>query len=102
MSTAIKLENHERRRHTRHPFNRYVFYATESRFYQGNLKDYSRGGLCIEAREILKVGKIITIALPYVEEKNHKRKAQVVWASRNGFGVEFFPLPEEAIDVLRF
>ena len=101
MDTAVKLEHHERRRDPRHSFERYVFYATDKRFYQGNLKDYSRGGLRIEASEILPVGQVITVALPYVEEKDHKRKAQVVWANSHGFGVEFFPKAKDAIDVLR-
>jgi hypothetical protein len=87
----------ERRKDPRYPFSRYVFFATPARLYEGDLVNYSRGGMYIESPVIPPVGEVITVALPYSEKKNDKRKGQIVWCSREGFGVEFFKDPRERV-----
>ena len=105
MNTAEKMERHERRKDPRHRFSRYVFYATENSFFEGKLRDYSNGGLFIESNSPLEVGQVVTVALPYTEDKNDKRKGQVVRQNETGFGVEFFKDPGDKVlraDILTF
>lgn len=97
MNTALKMEKHERRKDPRHDFNRYIFYATENSFHEGKLKDYSISGLFIKASSPLPVGEVITVALPYTEDDNYKRRGQVVRQNDEGFGVEFFQDPNEKV-----
>ena len=91
----------ERRKDPRQPFSRYVFYATAHHFYEGDLVNFSRGGICIQSSEIPPVGEMVTVALPYSEEKNDKRKGQVVWTDHEEFGVEFFKDPSERVTRLQ-
>ncbi|HHP7235387.1 MAG TPA: PilZ domain-containing protein [Desulfobacterales bacterium] len=83
----------ERRRSLRQPFERYIFCATEALFFQGELKDYSRGGLFIKTNKPLPVGTIVTLALPYLEDKKNKCKGQVIRKTPEGIGIEFFSDP---------
>lgn len=87
----------DRRKDPRHPFSRYIFFATPSHLYEGDLLNYSRGGIYIRSPEIPPVGEVITVALPYSEDKNDKRKGQIVWQNRDGFGVEFFKDPRKRV-----
>ena len=87
----------ERRKEPRVPFSRYVFFATPERLYEGDLVNYSRSGMYIESPVIPPVGEVITVALPYSESKNDKRKGQIVWSGRQGFGVEFFKDPRKRV-----
>ena len=105
MNTALKMEKSERRKDPRHRFSRYIFYATDNSFHEGKLRDYSRSGLFIESGSPLAVGEIITVALPYTEDINDKRKGQVVRQNDAGFGVEFFKDPSDKViraDILSF
>jgi len=90
MISAVKMEKDERRKAPRYMFSRYIFYATENSFHEGELKDYSHSGLFIKTSYPLPVGEVVTVALPYSDDLNDKRKAQVVWRNDEGFGVEFF------------
>ncbi|KPJ77765.1 MAG: hypothetical protein AMJ54_06195 [Deltaproteobacteria bacterium SG8_13] len=87
----------ERRKDPRHPFSRYVFFATPARLYEGDLVNYSLGGIFIQSPDIPPVGEVIIVALPYSKDKNDKRKGQVVWRNREGFGVEFFKDPRKRV-----
>ena len=87
----------ERRKDTRYHFFRYIFFATPSHLYQGDLLNYSRGGIFIRSSEIPPLGEVITVALPYSKEKNDKRKGQIVWQNRDGFGLEFFKDPRKRV-----
>lgn len=97
MNNASGTEKDDRRKDPRHRFSRYIFYATENSFYEGILKDYSRSGLFIESSSPLQVGEEVTVALPYIEDKDDKRKGQVVRQNEKGFGVEFFQDPNDRI-----
>jgi hypothetical protein len=78
----------ERRQHPRHPYSRYIFFATRKRFFEGELQNYSHNGLFIKSQAFLPVGERITVALPYSEDKNDKRKAKIIWSNEQGFGAE--------------
>lgn len=88
-------ERPERRGSLRHRFERYIFCATEFLFFQGELKDYSRGGLFVKTTKALPVGTIVTLALPYLDDKDNKCKGQVIRKTPEGIGIEFFADPAE-------
>ena len=87
----------ERRQHPRYPYSRYILFANANRLFQGDLKNYSLHGLYIQSQEQLSVGEVITVALPFSEDKNDKRKGQVIWSNGDGFGVELFKDPSERV-----
>jgi hypothetical protein len=88
---ALKIaKSSERRLEKRHSSSENIFFATRSRFYEGQLKDYSCNGLFIRTKEVLPVGEIITVADPNPDCKNEKRKGQILWRSQEGFGVELY------------
>ena len=88
MKSAQREGNPERRKDPRYPYSRYIFFATKNRFFQGDLENYSRHGLCIRSAQPLPVGEMITVALPHVEDADEKRKGMIVWCDAKGFGVE--------------
>ncbi len=88
---ALKInENIELRIEKRHACSEAIFFATQSRLYEGQLKDYSRNGLFIKTREILAVGEMITVVDPHPDGENKKRKGQNLWRNMEGFGVELY------------
>jgi len=97
MMPIEQSSNADRREYPRYPYSRYVLFANKNRLYQGDLKNYSLHGLHIQSQEQLSVGEIITVALPFAEDKNDKRKGQVIWCNGKGFGVELFKDPSERI-----
>ena len=101
MQQPIHRADLDRRKDTRYPFSRYVFFATLDHLYQGDLVNYSRGGLCIQSAAIPPVGEVITVALPYSSDNNDKRRGQVVWRNQDGFGLEFFKDPRERVPRLQ-
>lgn len=97
MQLAREISQIDRRQNERYTFVRYVFFATNKQFFQGELKDFSRHGLFINSPARLKVGDIITVALPYSKYKNEKRKGEIVWKNKKGFGVELYRDPSKRI-----
>jgi hypothetical protein len=50
---ALKIDkNIERRIEKRHTCSEEIFFATQSRLYEGQLKDYGRNGLFIKTKEV--------------------------------------------------
>jgi hypothetical protein len=94
--SAHRNDDPERRKDPRYPYSRYIFFATRNRFFQGDLQNYSRHGLCIRSPQPLPVGEVITVALPYIEDADEKRKGMIVWSDANGFGVEL--IRDRALD----
>ena len=88
---ALKIDrNMERRIEKRHTCSEAIFFATQNRLYEGQLKDYSRNGLFIRTKEALTVGEMITVVDPHPQGKNIKRKGQILWKNNEGFGVELY------------
>ena len=50
--------------------------------------NYSTHGLFIKTDEDLTLGEFITVALPYVEDKQIKFQGQILWRNSEGYGVE--------------
>ncbi|MGD8992734.1 MAG: PilZ domain-containing protein [Desulfobacterales bacterium] len=78
----------EKRTATRIPYSGHIFFTTKSGLYEGELKNYSKNGLFIKTQEDLTLGDFITVALPYVEGKQIKFQAQILWRNTEGYGVE--------------
>jgi hypothetical protein len=88
---ALKIGNNfELRMEKRHACSEAIFFATQSRLYEGRLKDYSRNGLFIKTKKVLAVGKMITVVDPHPETENKKRKGQILWRNKEGFGAELY------------
>ena len=86
---ALKIDkNFERRIEKRHASSEEIFFATPRRLYEGQLKDYGRNGLFIKSKKILPVGEMITVVDPHPDGGNIKRKGQILWRNKEGFGVE--------------
>ena len=102
--TALKInKNIERRIEKRHACSEEIFFATQSRLYEGQLKDYGRNGLFIKTKENLQVGEMITVVDPHPDGGNKKRKGQILWRNKEGFGVELYRCRNKTEhNVLRF
>ena len=91
MMEVLKIDKHiERRIEKRHACSELIFFATRSRFYEGQLKDYGRNGIFIKTKEILSVGEMITVVDPHPDGGNEKRKGQILWENKEGFGVDLY------------
>ena len=80
----------ERRTEARQFYSARIFFATQSRLYEGQLQNRSRSGLFIRTFGDFRIGEMITVAIPYIEGVDHKRKAQIMWQNEYGVGVELF------------
>ena len=78
----------EKRTATRIPYSGHIFFTTKSGLYEGEIKNYSKNGLFIKTQEDLTLGDFITVALPYVEGKQIKFQAQILWRNTEGYGIE--------------
>ena len=74
---ALKIDkNIERRIEKRHACSEEIFFATQERLYEGQLKDYGGNGLFIKSKKVLPVGEMITVVDPHPDDGNIKRKGQ--------------------------
>jgi hypothetical protein len=88
---ALKIDNNiERRIEKRHASSEEIFFATQTRLYEGQLRNYGRNGLFIKSKNILPAGELITVVDPHPAGGNIKRKGQILWNNEEGFGVELF------------
>ena len=77
------------RKHQRKPYSKSIVYATKNHLIKGLTKDISPAGVFIETDDALHAGQTITLAVPLKKAKTAKIKGQVVWSTRDGFGVKF-------------
>ena len=81
-------ENH--RKHPRRSFGRPVLYATRNRFFKGTIKDISKGGVFIEAPDMMAVGQPLTLAIPSGDQgQGLKLKGEIVRIDPNGLAIRF-------------
>ena len=84
----IHAEDH--RKHTRRSFDRPVLYATRNRFFKGTIKDISKGGVFIEAPDMMAVGQHLTLAIPSGGQgRGLKLKGKIVRIDPNGLAIRF-------------
>ena len=89
MKTTKKDICSEKRDDPRIKYFGHIFFSNADGFYEGDLINYSEHGLFIKTPNILQVGSVITIALPYLDG-HVKRQGQVVRTTNDGFGIELF------------
>ena len=82
--------NRNMRINQRKRYSGHIFFVAKNGFNEGKLKDFSRSGLFINSRARLSVGEIITIAIPFVDNKDIKVRGQILWRNKDGFGIELF------------
>jgi hypothetical protein len=101
---ALKIDkNIERRIEKRHASSEEIFFATQTRLYEGQIKDYGRNGLFIKSKNILTAGEIITVVDPHPAGGNIKRKGQFLWTNKEGFGIELYkPRNDMENEAIRF
>ncbi len=85
---GVTKKDRENRIDKRIPFSGHIFFSTKSGFFEGELKNYSTHGLFIKTHEDLTLGEFITVALPYVEDKQLKFQGQILWRNSEGYGIE--------------
>lgn len=90
MNTADKKSKMDKRIYPRKPYSGHIFFVAHNGFNEGRLKNFSRSGLFIDTKTSLDIGEIITVALPYVKNKDIKCKGQILRRAGGGFGVELF------------
>ena len=93
----------EKRTEPRILYSGHIFFTTKNGLYEGELKNYSKNGLFIKTKEDIAIGEIITVALPYVEDKEIKCQAQILWRNTEGYGVELVRKSnDENLKLLKF
>ncbi len=104
MMKDLKIDKSiELRMEIRHACSEGIFFATQNRLYEGQLKDYSRNGLFIKTNEVLPIGEIITVVDPNPDGVDEKRKGEILWRNKEGFGVELYrPRNEIESQLVRF
>ena len=90
MIIAQRKASVEKRAEPRKTYSGSIFFTTKDGFYEGRLKNYSQNGLFISTRQSLRVGDVLTVALPYLDDNVAKRTGQIMWSCKEGFGVELF------------
>ena len=90
MIIAQRTAGVEKRIEPRKTYSGPIFFATKDGLYEGRLKNYSENGLFIATQDSLSVGEMLTVALPYMDTTANKRAGQIMWRSKEGFGVELF------------
>ena len=85
---GITKKIRQKRIDERIPYSGYILFSTKSGFFEGELMNYSTHGLFIKTHEDLTLGEFITVALPYVEDKQLKFQGQILWRNSEGYGIE--------------
>jgi len=90
MTIADKKSNTDQRINQRKPYSGNIFFVSKNGFNEGWLKDYSRSGLFIITKAHLSLNEIITVAIPFVKNKQVKCRGQIMRCTNEGFGIELF------------
>lgn len=78
------------RKHPRRTFGKPVLYATRSRFFKGTIRDISKGGVFIEAPDMMAVGQRLTLAIPSGKRRRGlKLRGEIVRIDPNGLAIQF-------------
>ena len=83
-------EDKEHRKHSRRSFDRPILYATRNRFFKGTIKDISKGGVFIEAPDMMAVGQRLTLAIPSGRQgRGLKLRGEIVRIDPEGLAIQF-------------
>jgi hypothetical protein len=82
------INSKERRSFTRKAHSGFVFFAARKKLFEGELLNYSQGGLGIRVSEKFSEGENLIVALPFDNAQPAKCPARVVWCNGKGFGAK--------------
>jgi hypothetical protein len=91
METAYNFDGY-RRTNERKNYQKEVSFSTESMIFPATIKNLSMGGALVSTPNILKIktGVKIIITIPFANKLGcMKRKAIVMWAENDQFGIQF-------------
>ena len=91
METAYNFDGY-RRLNERKNYRKDVSFSTESMIFPATIKNLSMGGALVGTTSIpiIKTGIKIIITIPFANKPGClKRKAKVMWAESDQFGIQF-------------
>ena len=88
MAIAYRKSNIDQRADERMPYSGNIFFDAKDGINEGRLKDYSRSGLFIITKARLSIGEIITVTIPYANDKMIKCRGRILRQDKDGFGIE--------------
>lgn len=95
MAIAFRKNNIDQRADERMPYSGNIFFDAKDGISEGRLKDYSRSGLFIITKARLSIGEIITVTIPFANDKMIKCRGQVLRQDKDGFGIELIREPSK-------
>jgi hypothetical protein len=84
----LGIHSKERRTFNRKAHSGFVFFAARKKLFEGELLNYSQGGLGIRVSEKFVEGENLIVALPFEDAKPAKCPARVVWCNGKGLGAK--------------
>jgi hypothetical protein len=91
METAYNFDGH-RRMNERKNYHKDVSFSTDAMIFPATIRNLSMGGARVRTTGIpqIKTGTKIIITIPYANRPGcMKRKAMVMWAEKDQFGIQF-------------
>ncbi len=80
----------ESRKHARIPYSNLIFFTLQNQYYEGSIRNISRGGVFIKTKSDLSVGQIIRIVIPGTKiDKGLMLRGKIVHITQDGIGVKF-------------
>ena len=95
MAIAYRKSTLDQRADERMPYSGNIFFDAKDGVNEGRLKDYSRSGLFIITKARLSIGEIITVTIPYANEKMIKCRGRILRRDKDGFGIELIREPSK-------
>ena len=95
MAIANQKNYMDQRIDERRPYSGNIFFVAKDGFNEGRLKDYSRSGLFIITKARLSIGEIITVTIPYANDKLIKCRGRILRQDKDGFGIELIREPSK-------
>lgn len=90
LQESVQKDDKELRKHARRAFDRPVLYATRNRFFKGTIKDISKGGVFIEAPDMMAVGQRLSLAIPSGRQgRGLKLRGEIVRIDQEGLAIRF-------------
>lgn len=78
------------RKHPRKAFSKPVYISTKNRYYQGRVKNISRGGMFVSTNDKFDVGQVLHLVIPKTKyDKNVLIRGEIVRLSKSGMGIKF-------------
>ena len=96
MAIAKQKNYMDQRVDERRPYSGNIFFVAKDGFNEGRLKDYSRSGLFIITKTRLSIGEIITITIPYANDKQIMCRGRILRKDKDGYGIELIRKPSKA------